>query len=390
MTSRKGYLEQMTVIRAPRDAPISLRFELIAASGGRCEFAGCNAYLFAHPLTQEEGNFSQIAHIHAFSPAGPRGEGERPKQIHAFENLMLLCDPCHTLVDRKPEDYPIDALRRYKEEHERRILELTDIGPELRTTVLQLKGVIGGQQVDIPAPEVRLAIAPRYAADRTGHVIDLSGLRRESPEFFRLARDEIRRQLRPILGGGIDGPKVQHFSVFALAPIPVLAAFGRELGDKVSADLYQRHRDSQSWKWKIDGEPVEYEFRRLHQGTDPFAVALLLSLSGEVAQASLPADIDDRFTLYEITPKGVAPNRELLRQRDDLVHFRRAYQHGLATILKNHNGVRELHLFPAVPAPVAVACGQELLPKVHPDLVVYDNIKGTFHHAMTINTGEDL
>jgi hypothetical protein len=382
--------KRSTETKLSRSIPLSVQFQLIAASAGHCQFVGCNKYLFAHPLTQQDGNFSEKAHIRPFSPLGPRGRGRQAKSVHALENVMLLCRADHKLIDKNPTAYPVDVLRRYKEEHERRMLELTDIGPELRTTVLQLKGVIGGQQVDIPAPEIRAAIAPRYAADRMGHVIDLSGLRRESPEFFLLARNEISRQLRPILGGGFDGPKVQHFSVFALAPIPVLAVFGRELGDKVTADLYQRHRDPQSWKWKTDGKAIEYEFRSLRQGTDPLAVGLLLSLSGEVAETSLPRDIDHRYTLYEIAPKDVAPNRELVRLREDLIRFRRAYQHGLATILKNHDGVRELHLFPAVPAPVAIACGQELLPKVHPDLLIYDNVKGIFHRAITINTGEDL
>jgi len=377
-------------VKASRSIPLSVQLQLVALSAGRCQFAGCNRYLFAHPLTQHGANFSEKAHIRPFSPLGPRGKGRSVKRVHAIENVMLVCPADHRLIDKNPMVYPVDVLRRYKEEHERRILELTDIGPELRTTVLHVKGTIGGQEVDIPAPEVRAAIAPRYPADRTGHVIDLSSFVRESPEFFRLAHENIRRHLRLILSGGIDGPKVQHFSVFALAPIPVLAAFGRELGDKVTADLYQRHRDPQSWKWKTNGEPVEYELRTVRQGSDSVAVGLILSISGEVTQASLPSHIDDRFTLYEIIPKGMKPNRELVRLREDLLRFRRAYQHALATILKNHNHVRELHLFPAVPAPVAVACGQELLPKVHPDLVVYDNVKGAFQPALTLNTGEEL
>lgn len=378
-------------LKAPRTVPILVRFQLVAASGGRCQFPGCNKYLFAHPLTQADGNFSETAHIRPFSPGGPRGQGRQRKRVHALENVILLCAADHKLVDDNPSEYPIDVLRRYKEEHEARVLELSAVGPELRTTVLQLRGTIGGQQVDIPAPEVRAAIAPRYAADRTGHVIDLTGVHGEGPEFFRAARDEIRRQLQIALTGGIDGRTVQHFSVFALAPIPVLMCLGRELGDKLNVDLYQRHRDNQSWKWKVDGPPVEFEFSLLRNGTDPSAVGLLLPLSGKITDASLPAEVlDGRASLYELRLEGREPNREFLRLRDDLVRFRRSYQHALANILKNHDGIKQLHVFPAVPAPIAVACGQELLPKVHPDLIVYDNVKGTFRQAITINTKEDL
>ena len=73
---------------------------LYVRAGGRCEFDGCNAYLFRHHVTQAEENFSQVAHIVAFKPDGPRGKiGLRPDDINDLENLMLLCPQCHKLID---------------------------------------------------------------------------------------------------------------------------------------------------------------------------------------------------------------------------------------------------------------------------------------------------
>jgi hypothetical protein len=181
---------------------------------------------------------------------------------------------------------------------------------------------------------------------------------------------------------------VQHYSVFALAPIPILACFGRELGDKVSTDLYQRPRDTQSWKWEAEGIPVEYEFSLRRAGSGNLAVGLILSLSGKVTDSSLPSEARESSWLYEITLKGQEPNREFLRLREDLARFRRAYQEALGIILRTHEGLKELNLFPAVPAPIAVACGQELLPKVHPTIVMYDNVRGTFRRAITMNTDD--
>ena len=177
--------------------------------------------------------------------------------------------------------------------------------------------------------------------------------------------------------------------MFALAPIPVLLCLGRELGDKLSCDLFQRHRETQSWKWEQAGAPVDYELTQLRSGNGS-RVGLLLSLSGRVVEASLPNDIRALAPLYEIGLKGQKPNREFLRLREDLAHFRRTYQAALSTIMANHEGIAELHLFPAIPAPIAIACGQELLPKVHPNVVVYDNVKGVFECAITINSREDL
>jgi SMODS-associated and fused to various effectors sensor domain len=44
-------------------------------------------------------------------------------------------------------------------------------------------------------------------------------------------------------------------------------------------------------------------------------------------------------------------------------------------------------MFPAIPAPVAVVCGFDLLPKAHPALVVYDNDKqhGGFIQRLKVN-----
>jgi SMODS-associated and fused to various effectors sensor domain len=54
--------------------------------------------------------------------------------------------------------------------------------------------------------------------------------------------------------------------------------------------------------------------------------------------------------------------------------------------MKNHGLVEAINLFPAVPAPIAVLCGRELLPKVHPRLRVYDYNKnnGGFTFALEV------
>jgi hypothetical protein len=388
--THRGKEPTFSPVKLARKVPENVRLRLVAASAGRCEFRGCNKDLYVHSVTNEPGNFAEAAHIVAFRSDGPRGSEIRPHDINAFDNLMLLCAECHHLIDTNPERHPVEQLRGHKREHEERIFALTALGPEHRTTVIQLRASIGGQPVDIPASHIRETLLPRYPARLPGVLIDLTPIQRENERFFEIARDQVRRELRPALRAELETKLVRHYSVFALAPIPILACFGREFGDKVSTDLYQRHRDTQSWKWEAEGTPVEYDFfLRKSGGRDPI-VGLILSLSGKVTDSSLPSDALDLPWLYEITLKDQEPNREFLRLREDLARFRGAYQEALGTILKTHDGLKELHLFPAVPAPVAVACGQELLPKVHPSIVVYDNVRGTFRRAITINTPEDL
>jgi len=142
-----------------RNVPENVRLQLVAASAGRCEFRSCNQDLYIHPVTNEPGNFAQAAHIVAFRAGGPRGEVSA-EGLNTFENLMLLCAECHRLVDSDPQRYPVELLREFKREHEERIFTVTALGPEYRTTVIQLRANIGGQAVDIPASHIREVLLP--------------------------------------------------------------------------------------------------------------------------------------------------------------------------------------------------------------------------------------
>jgi hypothetical protein len=132
---------------------------------------------------------------------------------------------------------------------------------------------------------------------------------------------------------------------------------------------------------------VTYQFRQIRPGNDLSKVALILSLSGTIRPRDLPPDIDRDFFLYEITLADAKPNPAFLRTRRDLAEFKSVYQLSLRTIMRDHVGLDTVRLFPAVPAPIAVLCGRELLPKVDPTLRVYDNNKslGGFVFTMEVN-----
>jgi len=50
-----------------------VEIELWGRAAGRCEFNGCNRALYKSSVTQEQGNFSEMAHIYSFAEKGPRG-----------------------------------------------------------------------------------------------------------------------------------------------------------------------------------------------------------------------------------------------------------------------------------------------------------------------------
>ena len=86
--------------------------ELWGRAAGRCQF--CNRLLYKSPVTQEQVNISEKAHIYSFSKAGPRGWGPLVPsngEINDLPNLMLVCQDCHDTIDqdKKGERYPRTA-----------------------------------------------------------------------------------------------------------------------------------------------------------------------------------------------------------------------------------------------------------------------------------------
>jgi hypothetical protein len=358
--------------------------QLFVRAGGRCEFAGCNEYLLEHHLTLTPGNFAQAAHIVAFSRRGPRADAKMPAAyINDLSNLMLLCQRCHKLIDDHPKNHSVSWLKCNKTSHEERIRHLTGMNADLKTTVVSLTARIAGRAPTIPYAQIADAVDPRYPVDRKGVVVDLSRINTTGERLIDVGQEEIRKKIAQLCSVGLDGAAPEHISVFALAPIPLLVFLGRELSDKQQVDFFQRHRDTADWKWKQSGRDVEYAFSRLRTGSAQDRVALCLSLSGSIDAGSLPATIDQTFSVYELTLADGPPSPLFLRKKSDLENFRRAYMVALREIVSAHKGVSRLHLFPAAPAPIAIICGHALLPKVDPTLLVYDADKANGGFTLT-------
>ena len=369
-----------------RQPTADIRVFLFTVAGGRCEFDNCNRYLLQHHVTHLHGTFAEMAHIVAFSSSGPRGESELSSdERNDISNLMLLCPTCHKLIDDNAELYTVDTLKEFKRYHEARIHMLTEAKADKQTVPLVLKGTIGDSPVAIPVADMQAAVAPFYLAPRDVDEIDLTASAESRTEAYwqggtETIRERVLRFFERLRRG--NGTSI---SVFALAPIPFLVFLGTCLSNKYPTALFQRHRDTDDWKWKEDGDPVEYDCRVVIGGSDVMKVALLLSLSGSIPASDYAGHVDGRFTVYEIAPCGVAPSFEHLRVTASLEAFRSRYRDTLQRIGSKHEGVREVHIFPALPAPAAVAVGLDWMRKTHPGLVVYDK-RGTagFEKALEI------
>ncbi|MFB9832668.1 hypothetical protein [Actinoallomurus acaciae] len=91
---------------------------LHALCGRRCYWPDCNEPVVRFVEDQPVNNL-QIAHIAAAKPGGARFISMPPEERKSFSNLILLCHPHHTLVDRlEPDKYSIKLLQEWKARRE--------------------------------------------------------------------------------------------------------------------------------------------------------------------------------------------------------------------------------------------------------------------------------
>lgn len=65
----------------------------------------------------------QIAHIAAAEPGGPRFDASTDEERRPIDNLILLCQAHHNLVDKiRTHDFPADELLRWKADNEDPVL----------------------------------------------------------------------------------------------------------------------------------------------------------------------------------------------------------------------------------------------------------------------------
>ena len=365
---------------------------LFVRAGGRCQRRGCNARLFEHHLSKQPGNVADRAPIVAFSEGGPRGnDGPRPPDINEVDNLMALCKACHKEIDDHPEWFSRHDLRAMKDEHERRVDAALDASPDLASHIISFAAPIRGFRIAIPRQDMFSAILPRHAFDGLQTSIDLGALTGldEQEDLLSIACRRIDRAVSSAYGTAGPVEAAGHVSLFAIGPIPLLTFLGAQLGDKVAVDLYQRHRDTEDWRWKPDTvfDPIGYCLEYLEDRGEDAPVAILLSLSGKIDMGTLPAEISETHTIYEISLKDVDPTPTFLNCARDLIAFRTFWHETQSKIAARHGDDQPISIFPAVPAPIAVSIGKDRLPKARAPLRLYDNdtAKGGFTFQMEID-----
>jgi len=358
-----------------RQIKVEVQRELWGRAAARCQFSDCNRLLYKSPVTQERVNVAEMAHIYSFSKDGPRGWGPfklKPKRLNDLTNLMLVCHDCHKKIDqdKQGQRYPADLLKKWKEAHETRVRIVTGISPSKKSHVVLYGSKIGDERSPLqPDAAIEAMFPDWYPADDRSVNLSMQCAHDDSaPEFWTTEAAHLRKEFERQIRVRMDEAQPNHFSVFALAPQPLLILLGSMLTDKVPTVVYQLHRESKTWKWQP--HPDNFQFR-VHEPSDKNGVpVLVVSLSARIGHERITSVLKGKAAIWEITIDDC--HNDFLRSEAQLSMFRETARKLMVAIKSAHPGFAELKIFPAMPVACAVELGRVRMPKADLPWLIYD------------------
>lgn len=367
--------------------PATTKYILWGKAAGRCQYRGCNKPLFVDALTKSEFNQAYIAHIVADVPGGPRGDVVRSDILKKdIANLMLMCDEHHRLIDKKDVvGHPELLLVQMKKEHEDRIEKVTSINPNMHSHIVCYKANVGVHTPVISYESVREFLLPtHYPAQSQAIDLSLSNSpqRDKDASFWATELENLEsqfiEQLRPKFRKG----EINHLSVFAFAPMPLLVKLGTLINDIQQAEIHQPVRDPNTWNLNDDASATVYHVIEPEE-THPI-VALNISLSASINNDRITKVLGNDCSIYTLTIDE--PFNDFLKSKKQSQDFSIEVRKLLNNIKSKYNGQTPIHVFPAMPIATGIELGRVWMPKADLPLFIYDENKANsgFFKALEI------
>jgi len=368
--------------------------ELWARAAGRCQFSDCNKILFLSPVTKERVNIAEKAHIYSFSKKGPRGWGALVDKtnVNNISNLLLVCHDCHKTIDqdKNGDKYSASLLQQWKMDHENRVAIVTGIHPSKKSQVITYESNIAEQFPKISSDLAVQAMFPhRYPISE--YPISLSMLcthEDNSQEFWKTESQHLIREFRRRIEPEIISKRIEHFSVFGFAPMPLLILLGSLFTDKTPLDTYQLLKEPVGWNWQEYEDGFDFV---IHEPEDRSKEpVLIISVSDRITQNRVTDVLGMDVSIWEITLPQQFLSNDNIRSKVHLELWRKKLRELMAIIRKEHHGVAYLHIFPCMSVSCSIELGRIRNPKVDPCWVIYDhnrNANNKFNKVLMI--GED-
>ncbi len=165
-----------------------------------------------------------------------------------------------------------------------------------------------------------------------------------------------------------------RFAIFSLAPIPLAAHLGFLFSDRVEVRTFQFDRDRSEWSWPSDddGENVQIDTTGLPASavTEICEVSLRISITARVSESDAKAGAP--AAAHHVELHVPEPSHTWLRSSARLRAATKAIRDALAALRDRFPECSTVHVFAAVPTPVAIALGQAVNPRMDPRVALYE------------------
>lgn len=372
-------------------------------AGARCMFEGCAEDLTHVPFYSGAARVGYLAHIIASDPRGPRGSvAASHLRANDPENVMLLCDKHHRLIDSfAPGDFPAAVLNAMRQRHRDRVSHFLDSMRFPRVKAITLHANLAGVPTYFQESDLMKAILANKKAMVPGVI---SGLRRtvqrderNSPGFWGNYLREHENQIRQMVATFNDPSSFEsdELAVFPLHHVAMLVLAGRIMGEARTINVFQYHRQLTSWAWDPAAEPLPIGTIRIN--ALPVAqvneVLITIEMTANFDENAMPDSLaasiaDGSMPWIRILMQ--TPHFDCINHPADIVQFmdvsRRMINH-----VQDVMRVREVHMIAISPASTVFSFGRMLQAGHHPKYTIYDRAgrEDKFVRAMSIS-GHDI
>lgn len=362
-----------------------VKMKLWGVSGCRCEM--CNRLLYSDLSFGVDGNYGEFAHIHAVSEGGPRPRiGMTIEQKNDVENLMLLCEEHHHLIDNNPSDFGEGLLIKLKKKHENRIRIVTDISENQSCRMVSYFSNIDRQEVFDSERLFKGAVLSAGLMPLQQPVIPLHGdshIRYEpTKESFLTKEKDLEVQFRSWFDSIVKSEDA--IAVFALAPQPLLFKLGSLINDQYNTQVFQCHRSEHKWAWKHDSSNVEFRLKQTKHGSRG-KMALVLDLSAEIVDDRIVHVLGDECSITHLTIDY--PNRSFVLNKNIQDAFVVSFRQVMEEIKNYRPTPSEIHMFMSMPNSLSIRAGMDYMPKADLPVILYEQANTEQGFFETIRIG---
>lgn len=336
-------------------------------SAGICEFKGCTNKLYSHHITREKISFLEKAHIYAFSKGGKRYSLLKARsKINDIDNLMLLCEKCHKLIDSEDTDYSAEELLEKKKEHEDRIVRLVFIKPDLQSKIIIYNANIANSSIKISKYVTKSTIIPEYypARDLSINFSPDLKLFDSDENYWQTMLQHLERKWSE--NESIVGDK--HISLFSIAPQPLLFKLGTLLNRGYNVSVRQAQENIENWKWRSNEKTISPRMEIVPNVREVNEVIITFEITAKLSIEEIREEFGNG-QIYRILVNE--PNAKSIKSEYDLQAIIALYRDCLNKIREEFCKEVIVKLVPIAPASISIEAGRQTM-KGDPKIFIYD------------------